>query len=275
MKSLGIVVTALLESFGAFWLIAGISKLLLPDQITAVVKSAWWFFVIIWLLLSAYRLWPKRRWKFLVYHRDVFVELAIGDIRKQKGNIIVGSNTTFETRPEIIDRASIQGLFVANYCKDASLLAQQIKAQAPELPVGYGTTITVKGDKRTGYFCAIAELQNGAAARSSLESVREALGGLWTYLSNYGEKTILNVPVLGSGFSRLSESRDTLVKEIVLSFLASIADRSFCKGIRIVIYPSDIKECDMDVPELVRFVEYNCRYAMNTPQAQTVGRAEP
>lgn len=268
------IISSMLSVFGALWLTIEIVGFFGGDANADRIRSFWWLFLLAGSAISAYKTWPKNRFEYLVDGRDVSVEFVIGDIFKESGPIVVGSNTRFETNPTLISPSSVQGTFTSKYFSDVRSVNDQVNAQQPDRPVEFGTTVTVRGNERVGYFCAIAEMNDAGVARSNMENLRASLGVLWVYLSENAEKTILNIPVLGSGFSRISEPREEIIQEIVLSFLAAINDSSFCEGIRVVAHPRDIKKYGMDVDKITKFMEHHCLYRPKKPSGFDVGSAE-
>ncbi|ASG65770.1 hypothetical protein CEW91_06270 [Idiomarina piscisalsi] len=274
MEKIKTIISTILSVFGALWLVVQIIEYFVGKQSAEKMQSLWWAFLFVGITICICKLWPKKRFSYLVDGRDISVELVIGDIFKEKGPIIVGSNTALETSQEVISNTSVQGLFSSRYFSDIRAINDQIIAQQPSRPVEFGTTVTVRGNGRTAYFCAIAEMNSSGVAKSSMENLRTSLGVLWVYLSENGEKSVLNVPVLGSGFSRISEPREEIVQEIALSFLAAINDSSFCDGIRIVIHPKDVKKYGLKVDKITKFLEHHCQYVPKKPSIQNVGSAE-
>ncbi len=274
MKFLKIIGSELLHVFGALWLLVEATSYFGSIEASNKIKEFWWVFLLSGILISLYRLIPKRKFSFIVDNRDTTVELVVGDIFKQKGPIIVGSNTGFITDAGTISPSSIQGLFCEKYFPSIQPVKDQINAQIQNLPCEFGTTITIRGSSRVGYFCAIAEVNSSGVARSNIENLRISLGGLWNYLSDNAEKDIINIPILGSGFSRISAKREELVRELLLSFFAALSQSTFCDGIRIVIHPNDVKTYNIDICELARFFEYSCKYSLSEPEGNGIGVAE-
>ncbi len=262
MKTIKIIGSELLHIFGVLWLLVEATSYFVNEKTSIEIKSFWWVFLIIGFIIAIIRLLPKRRFSFIVDDRDITVELVIGDIFKEKGTIVVGSNTGFITNSEIISSKSIQGVFCSKYFPSIQPVNDQITSQIQSTPCEFGTTVTVRGSSKTGYFCAIAEVNASGIAKSNIENLRVSLVGLWSYLSENAEKDIINLPILGSGFSRITARREELVKELLLSFFAAISQNTFCDGIRVVINPSDIKTFNIDVNELARYFEYSCKYSL-------------
>ena len=148
---------------------------------------------------------------------------------------------------------------------------EQINAKVNALPVNFGTTVTVRGAERTAFFCAIAEMNHAGVAQGTMENLREALGGLWSYLTTSADKGTINVPVLGSGFSRITASREELIREIVLSFLAAVTESNFCDRMRIVIHPKDVRKYKIDVDRVQRFIAHNCEFTTLAPAQPRLG----
>lgn len=274
MRYVKVIGSELLKVFGALWLIIEATNYFVSQEISLRIRGLWWLFLLTAIVISVIRLVPKRRFSFLLNKRDITMELVVGDILKQTGPIVVGSNTSFITSEQIIARNSIQGTFCKKYFTSLHAVNDQITAQAPNLPYEFGTTVTIRGESRTGYFCAVAEINESGVAKSDIESIRVALGGLWSYLANHAEKDVVNVPILGPGFSRVSATREELFREIVLSFIAAANESTFCDGIRIVLYPKDVKQYGIDVGQLASFLEYNCKHATSEPRSAGVGTEE-
>lgn len=275
VEKVKVIISSVLGVFGALWLIVEIVGFFSSEENAEHIRSLWWLFLVVGLVISVVKVWPKKRFSYLVDGRDISIELVIGDIFRQKGPIVIGSNTKFETNPTLISASSVQGLFTNKYFSDVRTINDQVNAQQPNRPVEFGTTVTIRGNDKVGYFCAIAEMNDAGVARSNMENLRLSLGGLWVYLSENAEKSILNVPVLGSGFSRVSEPREEIIQEIILSFIAAISDSSFCEGIRIVVHPKDIKKYEMNIDKITRFLEHHCLYTPKKPSEVKVGAAEP
>ena len=274
MKYIKVIGSELLHVFGVLWLLVEATNYFVSAEVSIRIKELWWAFLIVGIVISISRLVPKRRFPFIVDGRDITVELVVGNIFSEKGPVIVGSNTGFVTNSDIISPKSIQAIFCSKYFPSIHPVNDQIKSQSPQLPCKFGTTITIRGSSKIGYFCAISEINDSGVAKSNIENLRVSLGGLWSYLSDHAEKDIINIPILGSGFSRISAKREELVRELILSFFAAISQSTFCDGIRVVIHPNDIKKYNIDINELARFFEYCCKYSLSKPLGNGSGVAD-
>lgn len=274
MRFFKVAISEFLHVFGLLWLVIEATSFFVSSAAADKAKGFWWLFLLIGLFLCVYRLMPKKRFSYKLDGKDITIELVSGDIFKESGPIIVGSNTSFITSPEIISPNSIQGIFTSKYFSNHQAMLAQIQGQIEDSDSQFGKTVTVRANKRIGYFCALAEINEHGVAKSDLEKVRVSLGELWNYLGTNGEKAIINVPILGSGFSRVSATREDLFQEIVKSFIASTAEHTFCDGLRIVVHPSDIKKNNINLTELNKFLEYSCKYSLIESASQGSGSAE-
>ncbi len=142
------------------------------------IKSYWWIFPIVGILIVMVRLIPDRRFIYKLDNKDISIELVSGDIFKQKGPIIVESNTDFVTNTDIISESSIQGIFTRKYFSNHQAVKDIIKGQITEDRQDYGTTVTVRSNDRIGYFCAIADVNENGVAHSNIENIRVSLAKL-------------------------------------------------------------------------------------------------
>src|SRR3989338_8564333 len=143
-RKLEIIISEILRVFGALWLSVEISSFF-SEPISKTIKSFWWIFLIVGIVIISTRLWPRKKFTFPISDRDCRIEVVLGDIFKQEGSMIVGSNTIFEVDSNIISSESIQGQFCERYYKDTGALKNSIKNEYPNLPVEFGTTVRVKG----------------------------------------------------------------------------------------------------------------------------------
>ena len=68
------------------------------------------------------------------------------------------------------------------------------------------------------------------------------------------------MPVLGTGFSRLPQTREQVVREIVKSFVAACSERVFADRLTIVLSPKDVAEHKISLDGLSAFLGHVCLY---------------
>lgn len=280
-------VAALLSSFGALWLSVEIATFFLagtewPDRI----RSAWLWFGGVGVLAAVILCKPQRTVTRKLNGRDVTITITVGDMFAMSGAFIVGSNTTFDTRisNELIAANSIQGVYTKRYYSDESQLDHALNAalagQAPTKLTGkrvgknqryaLGTCARVNPKGRTAYFVAIADINEHGVASSQIEDLKDSLSKLWVFISTRGTKESLVMPVLGTGFSRLSQPREEIVREIIRSFIAACSERTFADSLTIAIAPQDVVKHGIALDCLGAFLSHECRYASFSNNSQPV-----
>lgn len=270
-------VTAILSAFGTLWLLVEITAFFF--QTTTVpdwLRDHWWLFAILGVGIAAARCWPKTSVAYNLNGRDVSVEIAVGDVFTFTGALVIGSNTTFDTRvsPTLIAANSVQGKFTKMYYSDEAQLdselaaglvgvrSEQLQGQRQGKAVRYpiGTTVRLNPKGRRAYFVAIADINEHGVAEGSFEKLRVALAELWVHVGSRGLKEPLIMPVLGTGFTRLSQTRAEVVREIVKSFVAACSERVFVDRLTIVISPTDMTKHRLSLDELGAFLNHMCIY---------------
>lgn len=269
---------ALLSAFGALWLSVEISTFYLagttwPDKI----RDAWIGFGIVGIAMAIYFCRPPFGVKHKLNGRDVTIRILIGDMFSMQGAVIIGSNTTFDTRisQELISAHSVQGMFTRKYYADEAQLDRELSAALQGVPftklnekrVGksnlypYGTCARLNPKGRTAYLVAIADINEHGTASSQFDTLKDSLSMLWVFIGTRGTKESLIIPVLGTGFSRLIQTREEIVREIIKSFIAACSERTFADSLTIVITPQDITKHKISLDDLGAFLYHECRYA--------------
>lgn len=270
-------VAALLGSFGALWLLVEIttfylSKTPVPDWL----REHWWLFALVGVAVAATKCWPQTSVSCKLNGRDVSVEIAVGDLFSFPGALIVASNTTFDTRvsTELIAANSIQGAFTTKYYSNEAQLDAELavglstapavqldgprKGKSHRYPVG--TTVRLNPKGRTAYFVAISDINEHGVAEGTFEDLRISLAELWVFVGSRGLKETLVTPVLGTGYSRLTQTRAEVVREILTSFVAACSERVFSERLTIVLSPADMAKYDISLEELGTHLRYLCEF---------------
>ncbi len=273
-KTLG----SLLGAFGALWVIVEVLDFFNLFQSVAIwLKDAGWYFLGAGVVVSVARTWPKFSARANVAGQDVHVTVKIGDIFRTKAQLVIGTNTTFDTeiRSQLIAIESVQGQFTQRYFVDWKALDLQVEEQlrgrasedltdaregkSKQYPIG--ETVKVYPEpKRAAYLVAMADLNAKGNASGTLEKLREALGGLWAFIREQGDHGKIAIPLLGTGKTRLPTPRREIIIEIVRSFLAACSEATFCKELIVVVRPADAAEYGIRMNDFQSFLEHECRY---------------
>ena len=224
---------------------------------------------------------PRLRVSGRLNDRDVKIEVVADDVFRLPGALVVGTNTTFETSSAVIDRTSIQGQFTRKHYADIRQLDRDIEAALegvqPEgavgradagrkhlrYPLGQVALVSTKG--RRAYWVAIADLNEHGNAVGTFDGVERALTDLWEFVAERGPKEDVVIPVLGTGFSRVTAKRDEVVRAIIDSFMAACHGKVFCEKLTIVVWLSDVTKQDLDLEGVGEYLQHVCRYTRYSP----------
>jgi hypothetical protein len=255
-------------ALATFGLLAGLVQLyaaLWPknqlNQTVAVV-------VIICVMVTAacYRAWPRRSLRREFGLPDISITVKVGDLFEQSGNLVIGFSDTFDTDTTdgtIISSTSVQGQFLERvYSGDRARLDNEIDlalggvasidAEDPAAKAGkvkrypIGTVVTL-GLPARRYFCvAYSYMQNSLVVRSSVDYLWTSLNCVWDAVRLFGQRNTLVIPVIGSELARISSlDRESLLKMIILSFVARSRQEEVCKELVVVVHQRDYEKINM------------------------------
>jgi hypothetical protein len=283
---------ALLEAFGALWLVVEISANF-SQAFAADVKPYWWVFLLVGIVMGLYRAWPRLTVSASVSGTDCSITIRVCEMFKvTDAALVVGTNTTFDTALEdgTIDRTSVQGQLTTKLFATVAQLDLEIADSlktitsvplaAGKKPYGkqnlydVGTVANVLPQGRRAYLVAIATLNANRAAHATLQSISDALPRLWEHIRTHAGLQILCCPILGSGFSRLDATREELIHEIVKSFIPAAKAGTLCRALIIAVSPKDYRDGHLDLRRLGQYLEHECTYgssARSTIQGPAVG----
>ena len=274
-----------LRTLGALWLLVQVISYFLEPSVPLLQDHRWWFLAGCGLL-SLY-LGRPRPVLCKISGTDITIEIRVGDLFTPEGAAVVAAPTSFDTSMEdgTIDRQSAQGQYTTRFCDSIHNLDHQIQAaldgldyeecSESEKPYGnqqlypVGTVAPVIFQNKRAYFVAVATLNRHRVAHATRNDLLDALPKLWDTLLTRGGMEPINVPVLGSGFSRLdaNATREELVREIIKSVIAATHSGKFCETLRIMISREDFLEGKIDLDSLYSFLRHECKYGTAMPSS--------
>lgn len=289
--------SAILSAFGALWLAIEISTFFFPELIVYkstklpdAIRDEWKLFALTGVGIAVWVCKPNLLVAHKLTERDVTIKIAVGDVFSFPGALIIGSNTTFDTRisRDLISASSIQGVFTKKYYGGESQLDAELETRiggaafeqlggdrlgkTKKFPMGHCVRLSPK--ERTAYFLAIADINEHGVARATFDDLKKSLAQLWVFIGERGLKEPLVMPVLGTGFSRLPQKREEVIWEIIKSFVAACSEKTFADELIIVISPNDMVQNHISLDELGSFLKHTCRYTVFFPKnQQAVGTA--
>jgi hypothetical protein len=285
------LIPSILSSFGSLWLIVEIGTYFFGESSPIInnIKERWFVFLIIGLFIAIILSKPKFTVGGKLKNRDISIEVTIGDLFKQNGALIISSNTTFDTHisKELISEKSIQGQFTKQlYYGDETQLDNDIifalQDIQPEIlsekrigknkkyPIG--TTVKLNPNGQTVYMPAIANINKYGVASASYDDLKQALACLWLFIGSRGIKENIVIPVIGTGFSRLPQSREEIIREIIKSYIAACSESTFSDKLTIVINPYDFEKYKINLCELEEYIIHLCKYTVFSNNTEKNGQ---
>lgn len=281
-KNLLLAGSDILQVFGAFTVVSTITDFF-PTliQLSAFLKQGAVFIsvCVFALLVGIIKNRPRNRFEYGLKGKDIKVSMVVGDVFKEEGALIVPINNEFDSylNGSTIKTSSTLAQVVARFFdKDYKAFGKRLKNelvkktyQSQRVASGYriGTTVCIEQGTQRFYVTAnsVKTSDNKVEARDA--DLPEALSGLWSYLADHGAKENLVIPLIGTGNGRMKMNRADAFKEVVRSFIASCAEKSYCDRLTIVIYKNDINKGKIDMEELNRFLSSSCEFTV-LPKAE-------
>jgi hypothetical protein len=244
------------QLYAALWSVIPVDQLLILAAL-AVVAIAW----------GLWRAWPRSSISRDLGTPEVKVGVTVGDLFQQDAHLVIGFTDVFDTdmsTGEVIDPSSVQGQFQTRvYNGDAARLDDDLARELGQVPVQHTErqedkprgkrerypigTVAVLGDSSRRYFCiAYTEMQNNLVAKSSVDQLWHALSSLWRAVHEKGHRRTVAIPVIGTELARINcLDRESLLKMILLSFVAQSREEVVCRELVVVIHPKDYQRINI------------------------------
>ncbi|MFD5469293.1 macro domain-containing protein [Streptomyces sp. NPDC127105] len=253
----------------SFAALAGIVQLILAVRPTAELQGGRMIVGMIALscLWAVARSVPRQSIDRNFKQPDFSVIVKVGDLFAEQSDLIVGFTDVFDTSTEggdIISLRSVQAQFLDKvFSRDASALDEALEAalsgslvhesesevskprgKRDRYPLG---TVAVVANGSFKYYCvAYSRMSNDLVARSSVDYLWQSLNSVWSTVASSGHLEPVAIPVLGSDLARVgSLGRESLIKMIVLSFVARSRVSLVSRKLTVVVHPSGADEVNL------------------------------
>ncbi|MBU2467327.1 MAG: hypothetical protein KKC78_01710 [Proteobacteria bacterium] len=278
---------SILSSFGSLFLLVKMTDFFFKN-ISPQIQRFWWVFFLIGIAVALFMCRPKLITSCKLKRRDVEIEIVVGDLFKQEGALVIGTNTTFDTKisRNLISDKSVQGQFTKKFFGDEAQLDVQIEnsltglaydklpgdreGKNKQYPIGTVAKINIQ--HMTAFLVSIAHINRHGTASGTFDELKMALANLWVFIGDRGTKGNIVIPVLGSGFSRLVNTREEIVREIIQSFVAACTSKVLCDKLTIVLSSRDITTHNISIDELSKYLRHICTYTEFSSKGQPVGQ---
>ena len=210
---------------------------------------------------------PSRRLRREFQRPDMAVSVVVGDLFDQEAHLVVGFSDTFDTdttdnivisaksvlgqllhRVYGSDRGRLDGELVEALAKEKIENIEPQGAKRGGKPARYAIgTVAVLGPPSKRIFgVAYTRMGNDLIAHSSVNYLWHSLNQVWDAVYLHGQRERVAVPLIGTEFARITcLDRDSLLKMILLSFVARAREDPVCRELTVVIRPNDYKKINM------------------------------
>ena len=237
-----------------------------------------WFLLPLGLIFSSTYNWPKRAVSTQLPNIDTEVEVRIGDIFESKAPIVVAIPTTLETdfSKHAIDQSSIQGQYTLRYCNSSTKLEEAINVSSAHLNTyemvnNYystgeqikkfppGEVFVVRNFSRVGYLLTFATFNDHGTAQITPNDFLDLLPKLWLGVRERGDVGNVDVPLMGSRFSRTGiDNRREILRELINSFSAASSEARLSDKVTFYIRPSDFTRWGFTFEYIERLLQNIC-----------------
>ncbi|MFE2299415.1 macro domain-containing protein [Streptomyces sp. NPDC059445] len=212
------------------------------------------------ILAGIFHAWPRLTITHAYTYPSCEIRVRVGDIFTEQGNIIIGFTDTFDTDASdgvIIDPRSVQGQFQQKFYADTDQLDSELDAALRDTPVATVEAATAKARGKLNryevgtvavlyaggsrYFAtAYGFMRNDYRVSCSVNALWSSLTKAWESVRTHGSLDAVAIPVIGSELARVGAlDRNSIVKMIALSFIASTRQEIVSRQLTIVIHPKD------------------------------------
>jgi hypothetical protein len=261
------------EAIATFFAALGVLSLFieLADEFHIYTKDRYSHYGLIILIALAiiYTLSTRRPISRVVYkvpRKDLAFAVKIGDLFDELGEMVISSNSTFDTDMStgLIARDSLQGqLAVRFFDGQTSEIDRQIAnalehepfelndarpGKKKEYPIG--TVARVSAHGRNFYFVAMSHLNASGTAQSDPRMLDEALENLWINMAQKAEFGDIIIPAMGTGRGRVPIPRKKVIERIAQSFADASREKAFSNRLTIVVHPKDAEKFSLNLFEV-------------------------
>ncbi|MDX2695777.1 hypothetical protein Sipo8835_23420 [Streptomyces ipomoeae] len=210
---------------------------------------------------------PRNRISRDFTHPDITVTVEVGDLFDHRCHLVIGFTDTFDTDTadeSLVSRRSVQGQFLHRvYDGDVTTLDARLdEALADVTPVRteartekrlgklerypIGTVAVVKDSGRAFFCTAYGRMNNDLMVGCGTEQLWNSLARLWDAVRRHGHRDEVAMPITGSDLARINNmDHASLLKMILLSFVAHSRAQGVCGSLTIVVHPQDYYRIDM------------------------------
>lgn len=186
------------------------------------------------------------------------IELVVGDILKDSDDMIIPSNTFFDTSRQIISSKSIQGQLVnrkydgcladlndgikvalENSKMEGKFVSEKVVGNQIRYPLNTILAVSKSSlsDSQRFYLLALCDFTNEGDIIKDKTNIHDSINSIWKYLQEHIHVRNLCIPVLGTGLTSKNIPQFDVMEVIIDSFLVEVTKLRFVDTLRIYLYP--------------------------------------
>jgi hypothetical protein len=219
------------------------------------------------LLWGLVRTIPGRRVHREFGRPNMTVTVQAGDLFDEAGHIVAGFTDTFDTDTTddlVINRRSVQGQVLhRRYGGDVGKLDAELDAalaatavageeSRSRKPIGklsrypIGTVATIGPPDCRVFAVAYSRMGTDLVARSGVEDLWHSLARLWDAVFRHAQRGRIAMPLVGADLARIDWlDRESLLRMVLLSFVARSRQELVCRELVIVLQPKDFERLNL------------------------------
>lgn len=225
---------------------------------------------------------------------NTYVEIIIGDMFNEKCDMIISTNTCFDTSPECIKDDSLQGLFCKKiYNSDYSLLSDNVQCELRKLgthteqldkknignniqyPIN--TIITISNgssaEVQRFHWIAINHSNNVTGVIEESVDIYKSVISVWEYLYCQGIRRDLCFPMIGTGYAGQQIGNSDLAEFIIDSFIFYSQKRAITNTLKLYLYPKNISIFE-DFCIIVNYLKYRSQHHINIAKKYNLSKGD-
>lgn len=263
---------------GFLWLITEVSSFFFEEFIKSIKNDygilLFGSFLLIGLLFSAVKNFPKSSFKVKMRNKDSWISLKIGDAFKNNGSLIVPINNHLDSclngnlaKAKSLHNKLINDYFNNDYKKLDELINTKIIGKVK--PFEIGSVIEIEKDlkklfqlkNKRFYLLVNTKKQENNRVNSTIDDFMISINKLWDFLSTDTTKgEAVTIPLINTQHGRNSElTREVVVKQIIDTFIDSSKYKSVSEELIIAIHPSDIEKGNLDFDKLCDYLSFQAQ----------------
>lgn len=231
-------------------------------------------FIVIGLLFSIIKNFPKSSFKIKIRNKDSWISLKIGDAFNNEGALVVPFNNYLDSslNGNVKNAKSIQNKLISRFFQGNTEQLDELinnKLNGLSKPLNIGSVIEIEKDlkrffkveNKRFYLLINTKKQDNNRVNSTIDDFMISINKLWDFLSTDTTKgESITVPLINTQHGRNVElTREVVIKQIIDTFIDSSKYSSICEELIIAIHPSDIEKGNLDFNKLCDYLSFRAQ----------------